>query len=61
MMLYLLLLEHRLVWVYSMSQHEDMGDVDMKDLSSSHGQSIVQLISIYHHPIQTFTEQNFKM
>jgi hypothetical protein len=61
MILYLLLLEHRLVSAYSWSQHEDMGDVDTQALSSSHGQSIAQPISIYHHPIQTFTEENSKM
>jgi hypothetical protein len=58
MILYLLLLEHRLVSAYSRSQHEDKADVDTEALFSSHGQSTAQPISFYHHPIQTFTEEN---
>jgi hypothetical protein len=38
-----------------------MEGVDIQALSSSHGQSTAQLISIYHHPIQTFTEENSKL
>jgi hypothetical protein len=57
---YLLLLEHRLVWAYSLNQHEGMGDVDIKAVSSCHGQSTDQLLSFYRHPIQTFTEENIK-
>jgi hypothetical protein len=56
MILYLLLLEHRLVWAYSMNQHEGTGDVDIIAVCSCNGQSIAQLLSLCPHPIQTFTE-----